>query len=712
VRNVLAAVGGAVLIFVLHTQGHLLKSAWKLWLPAIIAAGAALFMPRKKQAAEGRQLFSRHLVPGLILVGSLLIYLVSSATGSRWFYFLDWTVSGGLDVVLSTRQVPSFVLANVLLTLVFVFVRPGKKVWMLVLAVMLLGQLWCVYQLFSETGGAPIYRDDHPAFMLRLYAFGRTFPRLIYYDPFWNGGYVSPYIIGSGTTSIGTVLWPLWRLAPIEAAYTYGLAILFIVMVPLLAVGAVRIAGGSWTAAFCGGTLALGISRYYFLWLLHYGTVGACFSAAFIMPVCACVFRILWLGRKEVLTGVIFAVSGFLFLAWPASIFMAVAILPGVIASGGRWTKSRLLFIVLFGALLVALCLPYMAGIIRHSDPAAYAGAEANKVEPAALGRGFEKLKVHLRSANPLLLFLGFAGVWFFPRRGVRCFFGPVLLCLAIFSGWGEVWKPQFQLVRAGIPLFYLAVIPASLWMGRLLEKGPLRLAPARAAIAALLIFSGWNISKMYGNDSTATYCTLGGEVSGLARWIRENTPENGRVLFAGSASHGYGGGHVAYLPVLSGREMMGSDYYHFSPRRVDYNYPPRGYRESGERIFAFTQLYNVTHIITYHEGWIEKLRGNPELFEQAHTFGTRTKKTVFRVLREPDIFLEGKGAVESDVNELKVTLDEADGAAVLKYNWIDGLRADAPVEIRPFKVEEGIEFIEIDPHGKKQFSIHYTGWF
>ena len=272
-RSLMAAVAGAALLALLYTNGRFIKSAWKLWLPAIVVVAVVIYLWRCRRADRKLDiLYSRHLTPGLILTGSLLVYLVSSAVNSKWFYFLDWTVSGGLGTILKNSLFPWFVLSCVVLTLVFLFVPMGKRTWILILVVMLFSQAFCVYQLLSETGGTAIYRDDHPAFMLRLHAFARSFPRMIYYDPFWNGGYVSPYIIGSGTVSVGTALWPLWRFAAIENVYTPGLAILFIVIVPLLAVFAVRISGGSLAAAFCAGTMAVGISRYFFLWLLHYGT--------------------------------------------------------------------------------------------------------------------------------------------------------------------------------------------------------------------------------------------------------------------------------------------------------------------------------------------------------------------------------------------------------------------------------------------------------
>ena len=58
-----------------------------------------------------------------------------------------------------------------------------------------------------------------------------------------------------------------------------------------------------------------------------------------------------------------------------------------------------------------------------------------------------------------------------------------------------------------------------------------------------------------------------------------------GSSLFAGETVHGYGGGHVAVLAYLTGRQMMACDYYAFSPDLVEYNYPPREWRAGGPAV-------------------------------------------------------------------------------------------------------------------------------
>ena len=73
---------------------------------------------------------------------------------------------------------------------------------------------------------------------------------------------------------------------------------------------------------------------------------------------------------------------------------------------------------------------------------------------------------------------------------------------------------------------------------------------------------------------------------------IQENVPRQGRVLFAGPAVHAYGAGHVAPLPLFTDREMMACDFYHFSPKQVEYVYPPSAYRQTPESVFDFMEQF------------------------------------------------------------------------------------------------------------------------
>ena len=67
-------------------------------------------------------------------------------------------------------------------------------------------QVACFHGLLSTTGGEALYRTDHPSFMFRLFEFTRTFPQLVNYNPYWNGGTEHFVGVTSGIAGPGRVV--------------------------------------------------------------------------------------------------------------------------------------------------------------------------------------------------------------------------------------------------------------------------------------------------------------------------------------------------------------------------------------------------------------------------------------------------------------------------------------------------------------------------
>jgi hypothetical protein len=711
----LVAAGAAaltVLTLALRRAAFPLHLDWTWCLSGIaVATGLSLWLARRQaRRLGGEAAWTGDEALGFVLAAATLLYLVSSVADDTWFYFLRWGPARSNDYPIWRSGLFRLGLWGTLLTPLFFRRRRGA--WLLFPALLIVSQILCLQHLFDVTGGSPVYRDDHPSFMYRFWAFSRVLPAMVYYDPFWNGGIVTTHHLSSGTLPPALLFWPLWRFARIELIYTPVLALLFIVGVPLISAIAVRISGGGRTAAWTGALLALGISHSHFLWFLHFGTVGANLASSFLPLVCAGLFRALWMDGREKWLLPLVAVSIPALVAWPPSVIAALPVLLACAVSGRMLTRFAVRRLIFAGAAAAILAAPAFLVIVRHSDPAGFVAAHTGSVSLRdALGKGASVLGDQLRRANPLLVLLGLAGAWFLPRRGAGAFYGTVLSGLAAIAGWAEQWKPQLQLERMAIPLFFVAVIPAALWIERLWEASSLRLAPVRAVLIALLALGGLNVAKVYGNKGPAPYEAMGPPVREMVAWIRQNTDRDARILFAGSTVHAYGRGHVAFLPVLTGRQMMACDYYHFSPKRVEYDYPPRAFREEDQDVFDFLELYNVGYVVTYHEPWKRVFRRHAELCEETRVFPGQREKSVFRMKRAPTWFQKGSGHVRAGINELAVSVDDPGQDVILRYNWVEGLAADPPVEIRPCDMGRGVRFIAADPHGKREFRIRCDKW-
>jgi hypothetical protein len=710
-RSLILLVLGAAVLLGLHAGGRLIRTGWYGFALALLGSAAvcmAVWIRSGRPRAIG---WARH-APLLMLFALTVVCLFSSVTRHKWFYFLGWSPpSAGL---LHPSGLTVFTVLTVALTPLFLL-RAMRRPWIVTLLVLVGSQVLCVAALWAGTGGGgALYRTDHPSFMLRLWEFTRQFPQLVNYLPLWNAGVLHEASVLTGVGGPGLVLWPLLRFFPVHEVYTAAWALLFLVLTPWIGVASVRAIGGDRTAAFAGGVLALGVSQHFFLWALHYGTLGASFASVMAMPVCALGFRVVWLDRVRVGTGIALVLSGFLLLMWPPCGLVAGAVALATLASADRWTWRKVGFLALCAAAIVALFGPWIVAILAEGQseighvttvagPSGSSGAAGFAMD--RVWSGARHLAAHAQEFHPLLIFLGILGVAGGLSRPLRRWYLPILVLLALVTGWSREFMPRSQLSRIAIPLCFCAAPPAALFLGRLLRLRDRRMAFARAAVVALLACTGWNVASICGNRGLAQYTVMPEYMRELVEWIRARTPADARVLFAGKCVHGYGSGNVAYLPLLTGRAMMASDYYGFAPELVEYAYPPRPFRDSHEGMRTFLDAYNVSHVLTYHDNWKAFFRERPDSYVEEASF---ERITVFSRRAHPGWFRKGGGRIAVEVNRLEVALDDPQAEAVLAYNWIDGLRAPPPVELFPYTLTEGIVLIGIRPHGQREVTIRF----
>jgi hypothetical protein len=410
-------------------------------------------------------------------------------------------------------------------------------------------------------------------------------------------------------------------------------------------------------------------------------------------------------------------VSGYFMLQWPPAHLVAGVIVAAVLLNFRLLSGRKLLFLagcalgigVLHFSTLLAL-LVHAGGSINYvlTSKAGASGPGSVEAWMSVFVHSWREFLLRVLGLHPVAVFMGVGGIACLHDRGLRRWLAPVMIMLAVIAAWGEVWFPRLELARMAIPLMFVAAIPAAVMTGRLLRTGGASGALVRSALIALLVMGGRQAALIYGNRWYGTYTTLSGYVDELSNWIRENVPEDGRVMFAGRTVHFYGGGHVAYLPVLTGREMLACDYYHFPPDSVEYDYPPRAFRETPDGIRRFVDYYNVTHIITYHDSWLEFLGKHTNSCRMVDFRPMEDDYRIFEVHRDSSRFLEGAGSVAADFNRICVNLEQTCDKAVIKYNWVDGMHADAPATVYPVQLENGVQFVGIKPGGARDVVIRY----
>lgn len=705
---------GVGLMAALHTGGRIFD---REWIPHVLWFLGVLVLAGRLTPTPSPDVEERPDDPGIwapaVLGMALYAALFSSLGQAPQFFFTHWAPSP--DAGAGFRHARALTLSALSALLVPLCLRPPRRAALWLGLWLALAQGLCLAFLWRGTGGGhALYRDDHASMLFRFWEFTRTYPQVLNYDPYWNAGSVDYAGAACGVNGLGVLYWPVWARFPVEAVFTPLVGLTFVVLIPMAAAMSLRLVGGSWTAAWCAGLLGLGVSRDFFIWGLHFGTVGACFASAAVLPTCACLYRVVHLGHREPWLGVLLTVCAFSLLSWGLSMLMAACLLLTLLVSIRRltWPTWRLLLIC---GLALALAYYRTVGVlVFHGGElfrvmqvkAAATGGGAHAPDLAWVPAGCRNLAAALRQANPVLVFLGLGGLAFLPDRGLRVWLWPLVLALAFVTGWGAALKPHMELSRMSILLLYVSVIPAALTLDRLLSSRPPWLAGVRASLVALLLLGGWNVARIYGSDPAAPYAALGPASRDLAAFLRAQTPPDGRVLFAGRTVHFYGDhGHVAPLAYLAGREMLACDYYHFRPSAIEYEYPPGPFRRPVDRVPEFLDLYNVMVIVTRQANWKAYFRRSPELYAELQPQGDIT---VFRPRRASSLFLKGQGTVTADFNRLEVAVANAAEEVVLKYAWADQLEVAPPAELFPFEVADGHSLLGVRPHGKDRFTIRF----
>lgn len=694
---------GLALIFALHTRGRIFRPEWGMYFLAWAVPAFGFWIWKRKNSLELNP--SEYNTHAIALIFFMVLSFFSSFVLHKWFYFLNWRPE--VFPLQSTMAV--FVLGCIFVSCVL-FYKPSLNLSPILMCLLILVQAWCFFCLYKETGGEAIYRDDHASFIFRLWEFGRTYPHTVDYIPYWNAGVVHYVSITSGIRALGLTLFPLWKFTNVFDVYTYVFGFVYIAVMPWIAVFSLRLLGTGWAGSLCAGFLGLGVSRHFFLWLFEYGTIGSLFSSFFILPVSAVLYRIVQHDEINFKTTVILIVCAFFLFQWPPGMMMCSLMAVSYLVCFQRWTVKKWFFLIGCGAAVLALdAKPIMTLLTRGREVIDYVNVPDN--DPIKILQvfwdGLKYLFAHWQEGHPILIFLGLGGVFAVPKD-LRKWYLPLLLGLAFLTGWGPYWKPNLQLGRTSITLFYVSIAPAAWLIDQVLKMKEQKTAMFRATLMVLLVLGGWNVSKLYANQGIEHYVTVAGEVKDLAGWIKSNIRSDERILFAGAAVHGFGGGHIAPLPILTNREMMACDYYHFPAGTIEYNYPPKLFRSSAEKMQEFLTLYHVGYVITFREGWKKRLR--EEMWQHFEEKANIADKTIFKVKQtSPSLFLEGEGEIKAGFNNLEIKLSLEFETVVIRYNWDDGLESPDAVELFPYDAGSGIRLIGIRPRGLRNFSIAFN---
>lgn len=571
-----------------------------------------------------------------------------------------------------------------------------------------------VAALYTGSAGRPLYRDDHPSFLFRMWLFACSAPLPVAWVPFWEAGHVDTSAAVTGAWLLGLPLWLIGGSKLPHEIYPALVPLAILGLPPLAAAVGARLSGAGVLGCSSAALLALGVSRSWFIWTLRFGTIPAGISAAMFPLAAGVSILILRHPRPTARHAVAWAAALVGMFHWPLATIMAIPLAIGILISPPLWTARRFAVFAAGTAMAALVLSPVAWAIVAHAGVGDFVGSPStNRLTWAALASGLQRLTSIVQQSHPLVVTVGLVGAPLWGDRATQRVLWTTLAGLTFLSVWGDIPSAELQLTRAHLPLALLATLPAAHLIQQLLESPSHRLRLVSAAVLALLVLGAYEAIRQYRNRTNTPYTSMGDEPTEIAEWIAQNVPPGARVMFAGPTVHAYGGGHVAYLPVMSSRSMLACDFYHFAPTRREYEYPPRTFRQYDADVFEFLDLHNVAAVITYHGHWLRFFRKYPDHFAETVKFGRDGRKIAFLLKHPlPGLFVQNGGTIEERVNGLNVVLNEPTQVAVLRYQWSEGLRADPPARLFPFKAaNENLRWIGIEPNGASEVRIRWSAW-
>ena len=603
-------------------------------------------------------------------------------------------------------------------------------------AAILLSQVLFVIFARDDIIGRIPWSSDQPSFLFRLHEVRATFPHLGGWNPWWNGGTEHFISATSGTHGYAVLVAPLLALFEPHVFHAPVLFFWLWIGFPWLAALGVRAAGARPVSALTAAALMECYCRSQTLFGWRYGILGGLVTAGLSVPLGALCYKLVVQRRGGWGTAIALGVVAWLSCLWTPGYVTCAGLALGVVANAGRWTRRSFKLMLVAAAVALALLAPWIWVTLGPAKGIVDFASTAKEGHPFAktLLQGLLHLLRRLMEWHPVILSFGFVGLAFCGLRRLRRLTMPVLLVIACVLVYYE-WNSRSQCYRVIFQGAAFAVFPASILAGRLIGRNLPRqssqfhvwlLSAAKAATLSAILL-GLRVAGVHAMNcgAVSAYVPADAQLMQFVDWIRDNVPEEGRLAFAGETSNSVGGGTVAYLPILTGREMMSDDYYTFPIGLTSRNYPPAKYRKSVDAFLEFSRLYGITHwaVVDKSPRKLGFYLGKPDCGGRAGVFKhvghfklVQGKVDLFAILgtQPPSRFLKGEGRITSHENHIIVQpSDPSTELLVLRYNWREGFVCKTPgVSIEPYDANEDFRFLAIRPNGAQKIEIGYRPSF
>ena len=314
-----------------------------------------------------------------------------------------------------------------------------------------------------------------------------------------------------------------------------------------------------------------------------------------------------------------------------------------------------------------------------------------------------------------LLLILGTTGTVTLLRyrdKNVAILLGAALISLFLITYFSFLVPPlqAWQPLRFKVPFDLFLTIAAAYTLADWLVVGSANSRFYSYTVPVLLFAASITfLINLLGTESTGKLrlrTLIRPEITEIVGWVRQDTPDEARVLFEESGDETgfvYDGMYLSsFIPHWSGRELIGgpinlyNDRHHFAEFHSGKLFGRDIQAFSDEEIKNYFWLYNIGAVVAFHPASVKRLRSIPGLLTLDRRIGP---VHLMRVNQPWGWFVQGQGQIIAKLNRLEVSSSGA-SEVILKYHWLDGLISNPGATIIPVKIyDDPIPFIKvIDP--------------
>ncbi|HWH76029.1 MAG TPA: hypothetical protein VNT76_01610, partial [Candidatus Binatus sp.] len=305
-----------------------------------------------------------------------------------------------------------------------------------------------------------------------------------------------------------------------------------------------------------------------------------------------------------------------------------------------------------------------------------------------------------------VLLILGSCGIYRLIRSADRRL-GITLACgvtfLFLISYFGAL-IPAFkawQTLRFKVPYDLYLSLAAAYTTAQWVKGLNFRFTPWMLG-AALTTFA-INLAQTESTGRLQMRTEVRPEIQSVIDWIRDKSSMEARLLFEESGDETgfvYDGSYLSSLIALrTDRQLIGgpinlyNDRHHFAELHSGKFLKRDIASFTDDELRNYFSLYNIGAIVAFHPTTLGRLQAIPGLVTVERRMGP---VSLMKVNHGLSWFVEGQGRVSAGFNRLE--LSELKGnTVVLKYHWIDGLRAEPATKLEPVKLaDDPIPFIKL----------------